>query len=79
MATYKGPQTSRSPPMASEVPSSQVMKIRNPNGINVKFQRGSDIIIIIIIVVIIIIIIIIYCGINKFKLTEPFLTTNQTL
>ena len=26
-----------------------------------------------------IIIVILNCGVNKFKLTEPFLTTNQTL
>jgi len=31
------------------------------------------------IIVVVVIIIIINCGINKFKLTEPFLTTNQTL
>ena len=43
-------------------------------GINPQFVS-----IIVVVVVVVIIIIIINCGINKFKLTEPFLTTNQTL
>jgi len=33
----------------------------------------------IIVVIVVVVVIIINCGINKFKLTEPFLTTNQTL
>jgi len=45
-------------------------------GINPQFV---SIIVVVVVVVVVVIIIIINCGINKFKLTEPFLTTNQTL